>query len=269
MRLSLAFVAASLLNAAVPGRAEPRQPTSKWVVNFDDAQCVASRNYGTAEKPLYLAFKASPLGDVMQLAILRNGIGGEAEQVEATLKVDDWPVLRKSILVYKSKKASLNISRINLRANEFAPFRQAKRIAIRSAGLNETFALTQMDPLLKKMDECLIDLRSVWNITDPAGKQSKLKERAKANLASYVNNDDYPAIAIANHQGGTVAFALLVDEAGKIADCTIIETSGAAALDTQSCGILEKRAKFTPAIGADGKPAKDAVFSRIRWVIPR
>ena len=161
----------------------------------------------------------------------------------------------------------MRVHRISLRASEFAPFRQAKTIAIRSPGLNEAFALSNMGPLLKTMDKCLVGLRLLWNISDPTGNQSKLKERTKANLASFFSNDDYPAIAFDQSKSGTVAFALLIDETGKVADCTIIETSGAAALDTQSCGILERRAKFTPAIGADGKAAKDAVIGRIRWKI--
>lgn len=266
MRWSHGALVASLLISSVPARAvEPRQPTERWVVNFDDAQCVASRNYGTVEKPLHLALKASPLGDVIQLAILRHGIGGEAEQLDAILKIDDQPALRTTILVYKSENASLRIHRVNLRPTEFAPLRQAKSIAIQSPGLNETFALSNMGPLLKTMEECLVDLRSVWNITDPTGTKSKLKERSKANLSAYFSNDDYPAAAFTKEQSGIVAFALLIDEAGKVADCTIVETSGAAVLDTQSCGVLEKRARFKPAIGTDGKPAKDAVIGRIRW----
>jgi TonB family protein len=204
----------------------------------------------------------------MQLAIFRQGGGGEAAQFDATLKIDSQPTLRISILAYKPKEASLRVYRTNLRANEFEPFRQAESIAIRSPGLNEAFALSNMAPLLKTMDNCLVGLRLAWNITDPTGVQSSLKERSKADIAKFFSNDDYPAVALNQNQSGTVAFALLVDESGKVADCTIIGTSGAAVLDAQSCGILQRRAKFAPAIGVDGKPAKDAVIARVRWVIP-
>jgi hypothetical protein len=62
-----------------------------------------------------------------------------------------------------------------------------------------------------------------------------------------------------------VTLALLIDETGKIADCTVIGTSGAASLDTQSCGMLKDRARFKPAIGLDGKPAKGSFIQRITW----
>ena len=65
-------LAAVFANTAASA-AEPLQPTAKWVVNFDAAQCVASRNYGTADKPLFLVLKAPPIGDVLQIGIIRNG----------------------------------------------------------------------------------------------------------------------------------------------------------------------------------------------------
>ena len=263
------YVAALLLPFSSSQVEAARQPTERWVVNFADSQCIASRNYGTDKNPLLLVLKATPLGDMMQLVIMRQGIGGDPIQAGATLTIDNQPRLPISILDYQPKKAGLRIYRMNLPAIEFEPLSRAKSIAIWSPGLSERFALSNMAPLLKTMDKCLAGLRSVWNITDSSGDQSKLRVRAKATLAKFFNNRDYPAVAIDKNQSGIVTFALLVDQTGKVADCTIIETSGAAALDAQSCNVLEQRATFTPAVGIDGKPAKDAVIARVRWVIRR
>ncbi len=60
---------------------------------------------------------------------------------------------------------------------------------------------------------------------------------------------------------------ILVDEQGKVADCTVIQTSGVAALDAQSCSVIKLGAKYKPAIGLDGKPAKSAAFQTISWKI--
>jgi TonB family protein len=268
MRLSLAAVAALMMITATAGQAaEPRPPTGKWVVNFDAAQCIASRNYGTAKVPFFLVIKAPPVGNVIQLAVMLKGRREAPEQLEAKLIVDQRPPLRASVMAYTPKGGGLRAHRINLPSADFMPLRQAKSLEIQSPGLTETFALSQMEPLLKTMEQCVADLRTVWNVADPTGTQSKLKERAKGNIASFVSNDDYPAVALDQNQTGIVAFALLIDEAGKVADCTVIETSGAASLDSQSCAVLRIRAKFTPAVGADGKPAKDALVGKIRWQI--
>lgn len=266
MRGSRVAVAACLTVLASAARAGPPHPsTGRWVVNFDAAQCLASRNYGTAKNPLFLVLKAPPLGDVMKLAVMRDGPAKEPQQYDATLTFGGSRLLKTSVLAYKLRDGSLITYTTNLAAADFAAFRQAKSLSIRSVGLSENFILSGMAPLLRTMEACVSSLRLVWNVTDPKGSQSKLQRRATANLAVLFSNEDYPAVAIDEGQSGAVEFALLIDEAGKVADCTVIGTSGAASLDSQTCGVLKRRAKFKPAAGADGKPAKDAVIGRIRW----
>ena len=120
--------------------------------------------------------------------------------------------------------------------------------------------------MLKAVDDCVIDLRRVFNVTDPeTAEKSPLKRRASAKLGKLIKNEDYPRDAIYRNQGGTVKFALLIDEKGQVADCSVIGTSEVAVLDAQSCALLKTRARFEPALGADGKPAKDAVTAAIVW----
>ena len=259
--LGLAGAAAA---AAAPA---PRAPTGKRVVNFDAAQCVAHRQYGSAESPLRLVLKAPPLGDVMQIAVMRPGGTALPEQVDSTVSIDGRRPLRTNLVMYTPKDGKERVYLLNMPSAEFALVREAKAFSIRSSGLNETLALSQMPRLLKIMDECVANLRQVWNVAGEDGV-TRLGARARANLASYFSPNDYPGVSIAKGQSGRVKFALLVAEDGSIADCTIVETSGAAALDTQVCAVLRKKAKFEPARDADGKPAKDSVFSAVLWKLP-
>jgi protein TonB len=66
---------------------------------------------------------------------------------------------------------------------------------------------------------------------------------------------------------GRVGITLLIDEAGKVGDCMIEETSGYATLDAMSCYTISTHARFEPAIGTNGKPVKSAIFQRISWRI--
>jgi hypothetical protein len=237
------------------------------VVNFDDAQCVAYRNYGTAEAPLYLSLKVPPLGSVMQLSVMYKGSAIQPDQFDARVTIDARPPIRTNTIIFKNKGAVFRVALINLSLAQFAPVRQSKSIGVQTRGLSETFAISNMDRLFKTIDMCVKDLRSVWNVSDANGEQSKLKRRAAGDLHGLLDGEDYPGVALNQDQSGVVGFAVLVDEAGKVADCTLIETSGVASLDVQTCILLKRRAKFTPAISADGKPAKDAFISRIRWRI--
>lgn len=269
MMLRLMILTLLLAPAAVASAApDARAPTGKWVVNFDDAQCVATRAYGSAEKPLHFILKAPPLGEVMQIAVMRDAGRTDPAQVQAEVGIDERQPLRTNMLTFSPKNQKLRVYLLNLRAADFLPVREANSLTIRSGGLNETFALTQMGPLLKVMDQCVTDLRQLWNVVDPAGEQSPLEKRASGNLISAFKADDYPADAVINNQSGSVRFSVLIDESGRVADCTIIETSGVASLDAQSCAIVKERARYQPAVGKDGKAAKDAVVARVTWRLP-
>ena len=257
------YLAASCL-AGSP--VDARVPTGGWVVSFDDAQCLAFRDYGTKEAPIQLLLKTPPIGGVVQLAIARKGSDIPASQVKGTLAIDERPPTKISMLAYSPKGTELRVYSMNLPAAEFALIRQAKTLGLQGGGLDETLALSNMPAMLKAVDDCVIDLRRVFNVTDPeTAERSPLQRRTKARLGKLIKNEDYPRDAIDRHQGGRVKFALLVDEKGKVADCSVIETSGVAVLDAQSCALLKTRARFDPALGADGKPAKDAVTAAIVW----
>ena len=106
--------------------------------------------------------------------------------------------------------------------------------------------------------------------TDPPAPPAKKVQpaRARANLASYVSDEDYPTAAVRNEEQGTTRFRLGVGPDGKVTECTVTSSSGSSALDMTTCRLMRQRAKFTPARDSDGKPASDSVTSAIRWVLP-
>ena len=92
--------------------------------------------------------------------------------------------------------------------------------------------------------------------------------RAKANLASYVSDADYPTSAVRAEEQGTTRFRLAVGPDGRVAGCTVTGSSGSSALDQATCRIMKARARFTPARDGSGKATGDTVANAIRWVLP-
>ena len=92
--------------------------------------------------------------------------------------------------------------------------------------------------------------------------------RAKANLASYVSDADYPAAAVRGEEQGTARFLLSVGTNGRVTGCTITGSSGSSALDAATCRIMKQRARFTPARDSAGNPTTDTVSNAIKWVLP-
>jgi periplasmic protein TonB len=102
----------------------------------------------------------------------------------------------------------------------------------------------------------------------PAPPRTVEPARARANLASYVSDADYPASAIRAEEQGTTGFRLTVGPDGRVTNCAVTSSSGSGALDTATCRIMRSRARFTPARDDHGQPTTDSVSSRIRWVLP-
>ena len=106
---------------------------------------------------------------------------------------------------------------------------------------------------------------------DPPAPPEPIKvkpARARANLASYVSDEDYPSSAVRNEEQGTTRFRLGVGPDGKVTECTVTGSSGSGALDSATCKLMKQRARFTPARGSDGRVTTDSVASAIRWVLP-
>jgi hypothetical protein len=123
------------------GAAEPRRPTGRWVVDYDDAQCVASRNYGTDDKPLFLALKPSPTGSVMRVMLIRNGASSDAEQRPASIRFDDKAAIAVNALSFGDAKAKRLAASINLPMETFAANRRASTIEIKGSRFNERLAV--------------------------------------------------------------------------------------------------------------------------------
>jgi TonB family protein len=205
------------------------------------------------------------MGDVMQLTVMQKAKAPGSYQDDARITIGAEKPFETSMLAYRPQGSDLLLRLMNLPLATFVPARSAQHIAVRSSGFKENFAVTQMSQVLNAMDECVADLRAMWNVFDSDGLRSEHKQRATANLVDLFKDSDYPVAAAQGRFEGTVKVALLIDETGKLSDCSVVQTTGVALLDAQACALIKKRAKFQPAMGPDGKPAKDALFQRITW----
>lgn len=92
--------------------------------------------------------------------------------------------------------------------------------------------------------------------------------RAKGNLPSLFSTDDYPQSAIRNEEQGTTAVRLSIGPDGRVADCTVTSSSGSSSLDSATCNIIKRRARYSPAKDSSGNPTTGSDTTRIRWVLP-
>jgi periplasmic protein TonB len=85
---------------------------------------------------------------------------------------------------------------------------------------------------------------------------------------SYVSADDYPAAALASGAHGVVGVILAIDPAGRVIGCTVTRSSGSAVLDVTTCRLLQRRARYTPAVDSNGNPAVGTIDQQVEWAAP-
>lgn len=100
------------------------------------------------------------------------------------------------------------------------------------------------------------------SLYDPVGA------KPKGNPGKWVTNDDYRPRWVAEELSGTARFTLQIDARGKVTGCTITRSTGHAALDTATCDLVSKRARFDAARDGNGKPVAGTYSNSVRWSIP-
>ena len=218
MRRGIAVVC-GISFAGTPAAAAPRQPTGPWHVDYDTAQCVAMRDYGTNAKPLKFVLKPSPKGGVMRILVIRKG-SAAVEQAPATLRFGVKQV-RTYLLQYSDEKNRVRIDAINVPMAEFKAQLATSSISIVGASLYETFAMTNLPALAAELDNCLLDLQKYWNVNQPNPTQIASPVKTRSPLRGLFSAQDYPIIALNQNQQGSVTMTFLVDEAGAVADCSV------------------------------------------------
>ena len=262
MRRAIAPILIAALNGSPSAAAEPLQPTGPWHVDYDTAQCLAIRDYGTVEKPLELMLKPSPNGGVMRILVIRKGTTS-VYQSPVTVQLGRAR-LRTSILHYADEKHHFRIASLNVPMSDFKGNLDATIIGMHGSA-DETFAVSQLKPLTDELDKCLVDLQSFWNVGPAYADRVASDAKPMRPLRQLFSPGDYPGIAMLEGQSGAVKIVFLIDEHGAISDCSVDRTSEVASLDAMSCYVLQSRAKFAPALGKDGKPVRSGYCQRIIW----
>jgi protein TonB len=93
----------------------------------------------------------------------------------------------------------------------------------------------------------------------PPPRKVQSAQSAKGDLRSLFSADDYPASAQSSGAEGTVQATLTIGPDGRVVSCNVSRSSGNSSLDSTTCNILRRRAKFTPARDSNGQPTTDTV----------
>lgn len=103
----------------------------------------------------------------------------------------------------------------------------------------------------------------------PPPPLSRSEPKPRGNPGNWATANDYPIVALQQEIEGTSGFSVAVGPDGRVSDCVITQSSGSQELDATTCTNVKRRARFEPALDANGTPTIGKYANRVRWQIPR
>jgi TonB family protein len=253
-----------------PAGDAPMRPKGAWTAEFEESTCVLSRNYGEGAAAMQLAFRPDPSDGFLEIVVVAPHAGkGHARSGEAEAVLQ--PSGQRGTGFYRDYTVAggKRVLRFSVKRDAISDLATATSIRLTRGGEPPLhFALSNTANAMKTIQTCQDDLMRRWGF-DPAALRT-LVRRAEPDGSplKWITPSDYPAAALRAGQQGEVRFRLIIDAEGGVADCRIDQTSGHKLLDDTACMLLRKRARFIPAVGADGKPVRVPWSSRFVWLIP-
>lgn len=253
--------------AAALSITSPLAPSGKWTVEYARDMCVLSRDYGAASK-VTLGLRPYPMGTETEVVLLTQGNAAQVYQgkAELTLLPAGQPV-QGTYSRYHLPGVPGRLFTLSFGQDALANIQTSTAIALRLGGKESyTVALPGVQAGMRALATCQADLLKTWGIS--ADEQSLIATPPHGNPASSFGPSAYPAEAIRAHQQGRAITVAAVDARGAVKGCTIVATSGSAALDRATCEILQVHAHFLPGLDKTGTPVAAHVVVPVRWVLP-
>jgi TonB family protein len=263
-RLLPSCILIALMMGPAPA-AEPLRPIKGWVVDYREDQCLASREYTSANDPITLAVRPAPNGETFELMVgVKHGGPDFATEEKGYVdfgngRINSW------LLHYGFRKTHADVYQFRITSAEMQQASKAPSVTLTlDRGLDFTFALSSMPALLAGLQTCTDDLKRYWNMDGE--ERGLISTSSKGGLRALFSAEDYPLEAYNRQQEGSIQLLLLVDEKGVVAGCHVLTPSNIPVIDAMGCQVINERAKFSPALDRAGKPTRSTVVTpKIVW----
>ena len=265
-----------LLTAVFAPEAPPATPThkpsDKWVVNFADDRCLASRRFVPFANPAAPGFELvidpRPLSDTTATLYFFVPKSERARYDATNFSVTSAEVAPRLLERTNLAVADTILFRTYLEKTQLAALVTGS-IRLEGKGDAVTVPLSGYAAVRRTLDRCLDDLMVSWGFAPGlTARVVTLPTVLNGNLASLIQNEDYPHEAIRANASGEPEVLLKIDEKGRPSNCRVLRSSGHMSLDEATCAIPQRRGRFAPARDGAGQAIAAPYIYRIRWIMP-
>lgn len=294
----LALVAITSLSASAAAQSGKQplnlKPTSAWHVDYANDHCRLARQFGEGSEQVVLLldrygpddfFRMTLTGKPMKTWLTRDGATIQFGPTESPQQLFflNGNVGDKPALVFASRARVAPASPAEQLAIkerdkdewiELAPVGAEREAAIKYLSVGKPLRRAvvmetgSMHAPLKALNKCIDNLVTHWGIDVERHKTLMTHAKPVGNPGKWVVSFDYPLKMLVQGQPSIVEFRLSVGADGVPTACHIQMTTRPKEFDAAVCGSLMKRARFTPAIDADGKPLASYYRNTVRFALP-
>ena len=298
---SFYFTAAALTLSHQPARAadEPVRlaPSSPWQLDYADDSCRLARQFGEGERKNLLVIERFGPGDPIRVTVsgdtfrrVRSGKEAtlrfgpaESEQDVAFMK-GDWG--GTSALIFtgplriapnteqeeEAREALEEANQLHLfEPASISPEREraVTFVSVDVSGVPEVvFETGSLGESFAALRKCTDELLTHWGIDVKRHKSLSRKAVPAGSPQKWLTSSDYPSSLLRKGAQGIVHFRLSVDKEGNVDGCHIQRSTRPQGFDDAVCHILARRARFEPALDAEGNPIASYYLDTVRFVIP-
>jgi hypothetical protein len=233
-------------------------PPHRWIVDYSRTACTLARRLGDEGSPI-VAFNASLGSEPGELLVVNSGSALQASlHGEVQVRLDDAPPL--TVRARREARNGRPVWRLTPMPADFLDrVAGARRLSV-SRGDQALFALDLPNPraAIAELTRCNDDLLQTWGV-DVAARRA-LGRKARMRDVGWT-------VQIMPERDTFVVFVADISERGRPVACRIVVSSLNERMDRAVCDLLQREARFNPALDAQGHPVAAQYVSRIRWLV--
>lgn len=265
----LAQLMAALAASGLGGSAAAQQPSApnRWIVDWGDHYCSLVREVGAGAASFML--RLTPGSNTVQLAMLpapRVDVPAIGSRVQIVLRPSGERFTGEVVRLFETRSGRKVIQATGLEGF-LQRFAESTGIELSTGRVRLEATYPAAQQAVEAMKTCENDALVQWGI-DPAARANLLSLPETLPGRPILTHRDYPEEALRGRQIGEVLVRLTVSPSGAVSNCTVLVSSGWPSLDEVSCRRFRERARYRPAVGADGSPVEANVTTRIRFQMP-